>query len=132
MTMNVRIYLDTSTPVCRLTIRTGDASVSSEWEAGRTLAQGLLRYLSDQLAEQGHALGDISSLGVYRGPGSFTGLRIGSTVMNTLADGLQVPIVGETGDAWRDNVDARLDAGEDDRLVMPLYGAEATITHPRK
>ena len=126
------ILLDTSTPFCRLTIVDGETQSSHEWEAGRTLAKSLLAFLERHLADHQAALADVSAIGVFEGPGSFTGLRIGLTVLNTLADSLRVPIVGARGDAWREEALRRLEANEDDHLVMPYYGAEAHITTPRK
>jgi len=67
-----------------------------------------------------------------KGPGSFTGLRIGITVFNTIADTNNVPIVGETGDSWQDKAIMRLENGENDHVVLPEYGSEANITKPRK
>ena len=126
------ILLDTSTPICKLRLVEDSVDVSVEWGAGRTLAKGLLGYITSNLADAGKKPSDVSGLVAYEGPGSFTGLRIGLTVLNTFADSEQIPIVGTTGDDWQAMGLARLQARENDKLVMPAYGAEAHITTPRK
>jgi len=126
------IALDTSTSLCRLWMITGDSVDQVEWEAGRQLADGLIQFLRKQLAEQSKTWSDIEGLIAYKGPGSFTGLRIGLTVLNTIADTNGVPIVGQTGEDWLQSGRVRLTAGENDQLVMPLYGREPNITKPRK
>lgn len=126
------ILLDTSTPVCYLTLVRDKEEFSYEWEAERTLARGLLRFLEDKLGEHDSSLREVSGIGVMKGPGSFTGLRIGITVVNTLADSLSVPIVGVDGDNWRKEALSRLGQGQNDQIVLPYYGAEANITKPSK
>lgn len=126
------LLLDTSTYTCRLTLIDGEARVNDAWEANRDLAKGLLGYLEQQLQAQQKSWRDLTGLVAFKGPGSFTGLRIGLTVMNTLADSLNIPIVGEMGEAWQEQGLARLRQGENDQLVLPEYGAEAHITTPRK
>lgn len=126
------LLLDTSTPVCKLTLVDGEARYDTEWQADRTLAKNLLSYLRDQLAAHGKTFADVSAIGAFQGPGSFTGLRIGLTVLNTMADAQSIPIVGASGDAWQDDALRRLSAGENDMIVLPLYGSEAHITKPRK
>lgn len=126
------ILLDTSTPVCKLTLVDGDQQFHDEWQAERTLAKNLLTYLRDQLQIRQKTFDDITGIGVMKGPGSFTGLRIGLTVLNTIADTRQVPIVGTTGEDWQTEALRRLTAGENEQIVLPLYGREATITKPRK
>lgn len=126
------LLLDTSTPVCKVSLMQGDWRYDDEWESGRTLAKGLLGYLTDTLSKNDKTWKDISGIVAFKGPGSFTGLRIGLTVLNTLADSQTLPIVGETGEDWQNAGIIRLDAQENDVLVMPEYGAEAHITSPRK
>ena len=126
------LLLDTSTPRSLLTLIDDGQTVMYEWQADRQLAKGLLKWLHDKLAEQGKSLSDISAIGVFQGPGSFTGLRIGLSVLNTLASSLTVPIVGATGDDWHRVAVARIQANEDDKIVLPFYGSDANITHPRK
>ena len=126
------ILLDTSTPECRLTLVDGGKRHDYTWQADRDLAHHLLKFLHGRLAENDADFADISGIGVMRGPGSFTGLRIGLTVMNTIASDRQIPIVGATGDDWRDQALERLQKGETDRLVMPKYGSAPHITTPRK
>jgi len=124
----VIILLDTSTATCFLTVVDDEARQDFEWQAGRTLARGLLKFLEEKTGD----LRDISGIGVMKGPGSFTGLRIGLTVANTLADSLNIPIVGAMGEDWRKMALKKLRAGESEKIVMPEYGAAAHITAPRK
>lgn len=103
-----------------------------EWLAERRLARELPGTLEEFLNRNNTSWQQLSGLVVFKGPGSFTGLRIGITVMNTLAYGLNIPIVGEAGDKWYKRGVQRLLAREDDRIVLPEYGAPARITIPRK
>jgi tRNA threonylcarbamoyladenosine biosynthesis protein TsaB len=126
------LLLDTSTPICKLTLVEGDQRHNDEWQADRQLAKGLLAYLRDQLAKNGKTFRDISAIGAFTGPGSFTGLRIGLTVLNTIACSEQLPIVGMNSDNWQDEALSRLRSGENDKIVLPFYGGDAHITKPRK
>lgn len=126
------LLLDTSTPTCFLAFRDGDYMYETSWEAGRGLAKGLLAFIETELTTQGKAWSDVTGIAVFKGPGSFTGLRIGITVCNSLAYAQSIPIVGVMGETWREDGAARLRAGENDEIVLPEYGGEANITRPRK
>jgi len=126
------LLLDTSTPICRLSFIEGEWRYDTLWESGRELAKGLLEFLEKELSFQDKTWSDVTGLVVYKGPGSFTGLRIGVTVFNSIAYAQNLPVVGETGDDWRTLGTQRLLAGENDKIVLPEYGGEANITRPRK
>lgn len=127
------VLLDTSAMTVYLTLTLDDGTtVNQEWQADRTLARDLLGYLRDSLAKYSASFADITAIGVFRGPGSYTGLRIGLTVMNTLAATLKVPIVGAGGKDWQAICHERIGQGESDEIVLPDYGGEAHITKPRK
>lgn len=126
------LLLDTSTSECRLAFVDGDWRYGATWEANRDLAKGLLGYIQTQLEAQGKSWKDLTGLGVFKGPGSFTGLRIGITVLNTVSYSEKIPIVGEAGENWQDRSIQRLLSGESDKVVLPEYGGEANITQPRK
>jgi len=126
------LLLDTSTPTCKLSFAEGEWQYDTQWEAARSLADGLLSFLDKELALQNKSWGDVTGLVIFKGPGSFTGLRIGITVFNSLAYANSLPIVGTAGDDWRAIGIQRLNAGENDKIVLPEYGGEANITKPRK
>lgn len=126
------LLLDTSTPTCSLSFVDGETYHEYTWQADRELAHGLLSFLVKALDEHALTFSDLRGMGVFRGPGSFTGLRIGIATLNTIADSEQVPIVGELGDEWRSAALRRLREGENDMIVLPEYGRAARITTPRK
>lgn len=105
---------------------------SLTWPAHRELAETIHLRLKDLLGKHGKAFADINGLVFYEGPGSFTGLRIGASVANALAESLHIPIVGATGDDWAPDGVTRLLAGEHVAIVLPDYGAAPHITVPRK
>jgi glycogen synthase len=53
-------------------------------------------------------------------------------VLNTIASSEAVPIVGGLGDAWQEEALGKLQAGSDEKIVLPFYGSDAHITKPRK
>lgn len=103
------------------------------WLAHRELSLTLHGVIRDELKKSGLALGDLSGIVVFQGPGSFTGLRIGITVANALAHELGIPIVGVADEEkWLERGLERLGGDENDQLVMPEYGGEAHITPQKK
>ena len=123
----------TDSPVAQFYLCDDHTVIADEsWQADRQLAHGLLGRLETFLTDNGLRFEDLNGLFIYRGPGSFTGLRIGITVLNTMAYSLTTPIVGVAGEKWVEDACSRLFSGENDEIVLPQYGAEARITKPRK
>lgn len=101
------------------------------WLAHRELAENIHKKIDELLKSQGKMLEDIKGIVVYSGPGSFTGLRIGVTVSNALANALLVPIVSTQNDDWAVTGIAKLLNGLNEQIVVPEYGSEPNITLPK-
>ncbi len=126
------LYLRTDQPIAVIGLHDGTASViEKSWEAHRRLALELPGAIEDLVAEHG-AWAGITGIAVFKGPGSFTGLRIGATVANTIAYARALPIIGETGDDWLHKAVQQLVAGHDGSIVLPHYGADPHITQQKK
>lgn len=129
----IYLGLRTDSPQAELYLLEGDREIARElWQADRRLALELLGHLEVFLRVNEKNFSDLAGLVVYRGPGSFTGLRIGITVMNTMSYAQTIPIVGEMDDDWLVRGATRLKNGENDQVVLPEYGADARITKPKK
>lgn len=110
----------------------GQKSAYETWYAHRQLAETIHTKINDLLQSQDRKLRDITGVICFKGPGSFTGLRIGLSVGNALAYGLGTPIISTMGKDWIAEGIRRLTAGEDERIALPEYGHDANITKPRK
>ena len=110
----MKMYLDTSTP--KTILRLNDQEY--EWESGRSLARDLLKFIHDKLIDNDCDWKDLESITFFAGPGSFTGLRIGATVVNTLSRDLQIPLYDQHG--------------KQHEIILPEYGRPANITPPKK
>jgi tRNA threonylcarbamoyladenosine biosynthesis protein TsaB len=127
--MYVAIRTDTSdTEIYRLD-ENGKIEQQKLWPAGRTLARDLPGEI-DGLIDGKYS--DVTGIIVFKGPGSFTGLRIGITVANALAYAENIPIIGTNGEDWLEAGLAKLASSIDDKIVLPEYGAPANITTPKK
>lgn len=127
------LTLRTDKPEAELGIYEGDKQLNYEnWQAHRELAETIHKKLEEILGQASKSLKDIDGIVAYRGPGSFTGLRIGLSVANALAYSLNTPIVAEVGKDWIEQGIKKLTADHNDKLALPEYGAEAHITQPRK
>ncbi len=115
-----------------LTLIDGDRRQDYQWQADRNLARDMLAFIRDKLAEHAMTFNDITGIGVFRGPGSYTGLRIGMAVLNTIASDQSVPIVGSAVQDWQTECITRLESNENDAIILPEYGGDAHITKPRK
>lgn len=102
------------------------------WQAHRQLAETIHATIESALKSVEGRIEDVQGVVCYKGPGSFTGLRIGITTANTLAYGLDIPVVAQNGDDWQQSGIARLLAGEDEKVALPEYGSPVHITQPKK
>lgn len=102
------------------------------WLAHRELAETIHSRIKQNLQSSQLDYVDVKGVIVYKGPGSFTGLRIGISVANALASGLQVPIASAMGDEWIETGIKKLLGGENYQQVVPEYGAEPHITKQKK
>lgn len=130
--MILAIKTATGVAELRLLEENGQTAAEADWPADRNLADGLLDHITRMIKKEGLVFSDLTGLIVFKGPGSFTGLRIGITVMNTLSYALAIPIVGADSNGWQKKGLHVLRAGQNHRLVMPEYGAEVRITPPKR
>ena len=124
------LAINTANEITELYLLDGkDIVKEKKWNANRQLAHDLLSEIEKLIDGKWD---ELSGLVVCSGPGSFTGLRIGITISNTLAYNKKIPIVGVTGKEWiKDGLKCLIN-DEDDRVVIPNYGAEANITKSKK
>ncbi len=127
------LTIRTDKPESEIGLYEDEAQLAYEvWQAHRQLAETINIKIEQLLKSQGKRLEDLQAIVCYKGPGSFTGLRIGISVANAMAYGLEIPIVGVAEeDKWLQRGIERIISSEDDKIVVPEYGAPAHITKPK-
>ena len=110
----MKLYLDTSTPETLLKLNDQEY----RYVFANDLAEKLLKFIHDKLEENNKTFQDITEITFMSGPGSFTGLRIGATIVNTLAAELNIPLYDHKG--------------EKHKIIIPEYGRGANISKPKK
>ena len=110
----MKLYLDTSTP--QTILKLDDKTYQYPFK--NDLAEKLLKFIQEKLKENHQTWQDITKITFMSGPGSFTGLRIGAAVVNTLAHELNIPLYDHLG--------------QKHQIILPIYDRPANITKPRK
>ena len=104
----MRLYLDTSDNQKTVVGIDGKRKIY-RYESARE--QNVLGAISETFKKQKITIADITSVEVVTGPGSFTGLRVGVSIVNALSYALKVSVNGRP-------------AGS---LIMPTYGKKPNI-----
>ncbi len=130
--MYLALRTDSSVSEYYLVNSDGEVIDCLKWESRRDLADGILKKLEEFLKTNKKDWYEIDGIVVFKGPGSFTGLRIGITVANSISYVKKIPIIAEIGDDWLMSGTTKLMAGKNDKQVIPEYGAEPNITKPVK
>jgi len=86
------LALDTATEACTAALWL-DGEVHERFESGGQHSERILPMVDALLAEAGLVPTQLDALAFGRGPGSFTGLRIGAGVVQGLAFGAGLPVV---------------------------------------
>lgn len=86
------LALDTASDACTVALWL-DGEVLERFETGGQHSERILPMVEAVLAESGLVLTQLDALAFGRGPGSFTGLRIGAGVAQGLAFGADLPVV---------------------------------------
>ncbi|MGH7240877.1 MAG: tRNA (adenosine(37)-N6)-threonylcarbamoyltransferase complex dimerization subunit type 1 TsaB [Candidatus Saccharimonadales bacterium] len=129
LTLTIR----TDKPEAEIGLYDGQSQVAYvTWQAHRELAETLHVKIDELLTGQQKTLRDLEGIVVFKGPGSFTGLRIGISVANALAYGLGIPVVAHEDLEWLRHGISRLMNGETDEIGLPEYGALPHITAQKK
>lgn len=116
----MNLYLDTSSFEAILKLENPDSGETKEYRKnfGYEMAEKLLSFIRDALNENQKTWQDIKKITFFSGPGSFTGLRIGATIVNALANELNIPLFDHKGNLRP--------------IIIPDYGRPANISSPKK
>lgn len=102
----------------------------------RELSHRLLDQIDRLLTAAGASIKTLSAIAVVRGPGSFTGLRLGVSVANALTASLPLPLVSvraseaPTLAEFARAAERALEAGASESAVIPEYDKPPSITPP--
>ena len=90
------LALDTVSEACSAALLDGEELREKYELAGATHSRRILPMIDELLAEAGLTLSRLDGIAFDRGPGSFTGVRIGAGVAQGLAFSADLPLVGES------------------------------------
>jgi tRNA threonylcarbamoyladenosine biosynthesis protein TsaB len=92
--MAIILNIETSTEVCSVTIsKDGELLYMKETVEGMSHSQLLTVFIEELFAENNLELNQLDAVAVSKGPGSYTGLRIGVSVAKGLCYGLDIPLL---------------------------------------
>ena len=94
MTHRYILQIDTSTPVCSVALSCDGISVAQADAGQSNMHASQLTLLCKQLLdEQGIHLHQLAAVAVAKGPGSYTGLRIGVSVAKGICYAAELPLI---------------------------------------
>lgn len=88
------LIIDTINKQCQVALVAGQERKEIKWQWEEDTGTEVLENITKLLRQNKKNLKDLKAILVNTGPGSFTGVRVGVTMGNTLAWSLNIPIFG--------------------------------------
>ncbi len=89
------LHIETSTNICSVALSKGDVLLQCIELSEGLNHTAMLAPMIDQVLKENQLLpSDLSAVSVSSGPGSYTGLRVGSSTAKAMAYSLAIPIIG--------------------------------------
>lgn len=136
--MGILLAINTATDTTEVVLLDGQKVLKEDsWLAESNESDKLLPYIQDTMSELGIEFKDLTGLFVVKGPGAFTALRVGITIVNTLAFSLKIPIYTMKTDELKGTLAETLLAADFDKMekvdiLEPFYDKPPKITPPKK
>lgn len=92
--MAIILGIETATEVCSVALfKSGKELASSEIHEGNMHASALTSLIDETISKAGYNLNDLDAICVSKGPGSYTGLRVGVSTAKGLCYALNKPLL---------------------------------------
>ena len=87
------LLIDTCGSEATVALAVGRHVIAERVLPGRSASEGLVTAIAEVLREQGWRVAELDAVVVVRGPGSFTGVRVGLSAAKGLAEASAVPLI---------------------------------------
>lgn len=121
------LALDTSTEACSVALQLGSEILTLDEVCPQQHSKRILPMVQQLLSEAGISLAQLDGIVFGRGPGSFTGVRIGVGVTQGLAFGADIPVYGVSTLAAMAQAAARLHSATQVIVAIDARMAEVYI-----
>ncbi|MGZ4044488.1 MAG: tRNA (adenosine(37)-N6)-threonylcarbamoyltransferase complex dimerization subunit type 1 TsaB [Bacteroidia bacterium] len=92
--MALILNIETATTVCSVSVSDNDKVITyEEVNGGYTHAENLHVFIKEVMLQGGLKFNQLNAVSVSKGPGSYTGLRIGVSAAKGLAYALKIPLI---------------------------------------
>ena len=120
------LLIETATDSCSVALAKNSEIISEKFiNEPKAHASVIGRYVTDILAENSISMADCSAVAVSKGPGSYTGLRVGVSIAKGLCYGAGKPLISVCTLATiaQMALDNNLYTGEGDFTIIPMIDA---------
>lgn len=123
--MSLILGIETATTICSVALSKDGQQIAIKEEGGSySHAEKLTPFIEAVLQEANMSLKEIDAIAVSKGPGSYTGLRIGTSTAKGLCYALNIPLISvSTLQAMAKKVSESLNNPSKNTLLCPMIDA---------